>query len=119
MTMERPLHYIKIKATWPIGCPAPVQFDSEVFYPMEQGEIFDEVASAIRSAATMAGPITPETSILRDLSLDSVAVMDLIMTLETRFDTVIPMNRMTDIETVGDLVAVLAMGAPATASSAA
>jgi acyl carrier protein len=84
---------------------------------MEQGEIFNEVASAIRSSATMAGPITWETSILRDLSLDSVAVMDLIMTLETRFDTVIPMNRMTEIETVGDLVSILALGAPAAAAS--
>ena len=85
---------------------------------MEQGEIFNEVASAIRSSAAMAGPITRETSILRDLSLDSVAVMDLIMTLETRFDTVIPMNRMTEIETVGDLVTILAMSAPAAASPA-
>lgn len=86
--------------------------------PMEQGEIFDEVASAIRSAAPVAGPISRDTSILRDLSLDSVAVMDLIMTLETRFDTVIPMNRMTEIETVGDLVSILSLGATAASPAA-
>jgi acyl carrier protein len=37
-----------------------------------------------------------------------VAVMDFIMQVETQFDTIIPMNQMTDIETVGDLVRILA-----------
>jgi acyl carrier protein len=64
----------------------------------------------------LAGTVTAETSVLGDLALDSVATMDFIMAVETEFDVVIPIDRMSDISTVGDLAdAVLAMHAPAVA----
>ncbi len=74
----------------------------------DEGEILRQVKEALGSVVAAApGPITAETHILHDLNLDSVAVMDLVMALETRFDTVIPMDRLAEIETVGDLVRIL------------
>ena len=75
---------------------------------MRQDELYRDVVLAIQSVANVPGPITAETNILRDLNLDSVAVMDFIMQFETQFDTVIPLGQMAEIETVGDLVRVLA-----------
>ncbi len=52
--------------------------------------------------------VTPETSLVRDLGLDSLAAMDLLMSVEDRFDVSIPLNALPEIETVGDLSAVIA-----------
>ena len=79
-----------------------------------EAETLREVTEALASVAKVAGPITMDTHILHDLNLDSVAVMDLVMVLETRFDTVIPMDRLAEIETVGDLARMLShLEAPA------
>ena len=51
--------------------------------------------------------VTAHTDVVRDLKLDSLASMDFIMALEQRFDTLIPMDRMADIRTVGDLATLL------------
>ena len=52
-------------------------------------------------------PITPETDITRDLSIDSLAVMDMIMELEDRFDVSIPLNVVAEIKTVGELASTI------------
>jgi acyl carrier protein len=75
---------------------------------LQEDEIYRSVVSVIQATVGVSRPITAETNILQDLNLDSVAVMDFIMQVETQFDTIIPMNQMTDIETVGDLVRILA-----------
>lgn len=75
---------------------------------MQQDDIHRQVVAAIQSVVGVEHPITAQTNILRDLSLDSVAVMDVIMQIETEFDTVIPMNRFAEIETVEDLVRIVA-----------
>jgi len=74
---------------------------------LQEDEIYRNVVTAIQSVVGVARPVTAETNILQDLNLDSVAVMDFIMQVETQFDTVIPMNQMAEIETVGDLVRIL------------
>ncbi|MSP43368.1 MAG: acyl carrier protein [Alphaproteobacteria bacterium] len=48
-------------------------------------------------------PISDGTRIARDLGLDSVAVMDFVMELEERFDILIPLDQIADVETVRDL----------------
>ena len=53
------------------------------------------------------GPVTGETNIVRDLKLDSLATMDFIMALETKFDTIIPIDGMAHVETVRDLAELL------------
>lgn len=73
----------------------------------DESETLRQITETLGSVTAARGPITPDTHILHDLNLDSVAVMDLVMALETRFDTVIPMDRLAEIETVGDLVRIL------------
>jgi acyl carrier protein len=47
--------------------------------------------------------VTPETPIVAGLGLDSVAILDLIMDLEDRFDISIPLDRVAEVQTVGEL----------------
>lgn len=49
------------------------------------------------------GPVTESTSIVRDLKFDSLSVMDFVMAVETEFDVIIPIDTISEIETVGDL----------------
>ena len=48
-------------------------------------------------------PITAETDLIKDLNLDSLAVMDLMMALEEKFDVSIPLNVVPELHTVADL----------------
>ncbi len=47
--------------------------------------------------------ISGVTVISKDLSIDSLAVMDMVMDLEDRFDVSIPMNVVAEIQTVDEL----------------
>lgn len=49
-------------------------------------------------------PLTAETDITGDLEIDSVAVLDLIMEVEDEYGISFPMNLVSEIRTVGDLV---------------
>lgn len=68
-----------------------------------QDEVFSEIAGRLAQFSKSGAPITPETDITRDLNLDSLAVMDLIMELEDQFDVSIPLNLVAEIKTVKDL----------------
>jgi acyl carrier protein len=48
-------------------------------------------------------PIIGQTVIAKDLTIDSLAVMDMVMELEDHFDISIPMNVMAEIQTVDQL----------------
>jgi acyl carrier protein len=48
-------------------------------------------------------PLTEASRFGEDISLDSVQLMELLMSLEDHFDVTIPMNAVGDVETVGDL----------------
>jgi len=48
--------------------------------------------------------LTPQTHITTDLEIDSVAVLDLIMEIEDEYGVSFPMNLISEIRTVGDLV---------------
>jgi len=48
-------------------------------------------------------PITGSTVIAKDLTIDSLAIMDMVMELEDRFDVSIPMNVIAEIHTVDQL----------------
>lgn len=48
-------------------------------------------------------PVSDKTRIARDLGLDSVAIMDFVMELEERFDILIPLEQIADVETIRDL----------------
>lgn len=44
-----------------------------------------------------------ETRIVAGLGLDSVAILDFIMDLEERFDISIPLDRIAEVQTIGEL----------------
>lgn len=46
-----------------------------------------------------------ETDILADTGMESVAVMDFVLEIEEAFDITIPLDRLTDVRTAGDIVA--------------
>jgi len=47
--------------------------------------------------------VRSESHIGRDLAVDSLALMNIIMELEDTFDISIPLDRLASVETVGDL----------------
>lgn len=49
--------------------------------------------------------LTEATDINADLNIDSVAILDLLMTIEDAYDISIPINLLADVRTVGDLAA--------------
>lgn len=49
--------------------------------------------------------LTPSTSFVRDMELDSLTVMDMVAAIEDHFDITLPLNRLPDLETIADLTA--------------
>ena len=85
---------------------------------LSEDQVLAEIREAIRSVdgvtPEVAERIDAETNIVRDLRLDSLAVMDFIMTLESRFDTIVPIDTLGEIRTIGDLARVLGSPLPGT-----
>ncbi|NKF23301.1 acyl carrier protein [Solimonas marina] len=70
-------------------------------------EIREQIISGLAQARPDAPDINGSTRIVQDLELDSVAVMDFILSVEDRFDISIPLDRVADIVTVDDLARVV------------
>jgi len=69
-----------------------------------RGEVMAEIVSQLATFRTDdSHVIRGETVIAKDLAIDSLAVMDMIMELEDRFDVSIPMNVVAEIQTVDEL----------------
>ena len=47
--------------------------------------------------------ITPDTNLISQLSIDSIKLLNLIMEIEDTFDVSIPINGLTDVQTVRQL----------------
>ncbi len=47
--------------------------------------------------------VSAETHIVGGLGLDSVAILDFIMDIEDRFDISIPLDRIAEVQTIGEL----------------
>jgi acyl carrier protein len=62
--------------------------------------IFDTLRSLLHKPVELSD----QTSIVNDLGLDSLAVMDAVMEIEDRLDISIPLDRIAEVETLGDLV---------------
>ncbi|HEU0197880.1 MAG TPA: acyl carrier protein [Nevskiaceae bacterium] len=76
--------------------------------PVDPGPIRTRVIEGLTRVATKPAAITGETHIVRDLEIDSLAVMNLILVLEDEFDISMPLDRVADIVTVDDLVSTVA-----------
>lgn len=48
--------------------------------------------------------ITMESNIQEDLGADSIAVMEVVVEIETQFDITVPEEELLEIKTVGDIV---------------
>lgn len=66
-----------------------------------------EIIDGLRQLLKKQVPLDASTNIVRDLQLDSLAVMDFIMSLEDRFEIVIPLDRVAEVETLGELTRVV------------
>ncbi|RKQ71559.1 acyl carrier protein [Litorimonas taeanensis] len=67
-------------------------------------EIFDKICELLKPYNPQNREILKESGIMSDLEVDSVAVFDLVMGLEDHYDISIPMEMVSDIKTVGELV---------------
>jgi acyl carrier protein len=68
------------------------------------GDIREIIFDTLRSSLQKPAEISDKTNIVNDLGLDSVAVMDFVMEIEDRLDISIPLDRVAEVETLGDLV---------------
>lgn len=66
-----------------------------------------EIIVGLQEILKRPAQLDATTNIVRDLQLDSLAVMDFIMSLEDRFEIVIPLDRVAEVETLGDLARVV------------
>ena len=64
----------------------------------------DGIAAALSQTVGRQIDIADDTNIARDLGLDSLAIMNFIMALEDEYDISIPLDRVAQVETIGDLV---------------
>ncbi|NNC37196.1 MAG: acyl carrier protein [Acidimicrobiales bacterium] len=67
-------------------------------------QIFDKICELLVPYNPKKLAITRQSGIVTDLGVDSTAVFDLIMGLEDHYDISIPMEMVSDIKTVGELV---------------
>ena len=62
-----------------------------------------EIARAARKVLGRPVALDTDTDIARDLDIDSLALMNMVMELEDTFDMSIPLDRLAQVRTVGDL----------------
>ncbi|MBL4616378.1 MAG: hypothetical protein JKY46_01665 [Robiginitomaculum sp.] len=67
--------------------------------------VYIEVVKQLRPHASKDASISPESIILSDLGMDSLAIMDFVFDLEDALDLTIPEHRIAEVKTIADLVA--------------
>jgi len=75
-----------------------------------QAEILERLAGRVPAGVH----VSADTQIVGGLGLDSVAILDFIMEIEDRFDISIPLDRIAEVQTIGELsraIEVLSRGA--------
>ncbi len=86
--------------TWQIPT-AKAEMDNSV------GNIRDVIFDTMRSMLRQPIELTDQTNIATDLGLDSVAVMDFVMEIEDKLNVSVPLDRIAEVQTLGDLVETL------------
>ena len=66
-----------------------------------------EIARAAKSVLGRPVSVRADTDIARDLAVDSLALMNIVMELEDTFDVSIPLDRLAQVQTAGDLAALI------------
>jgi acyl carrier protein len=70
-------------------------------------QLFREVCAILERYRPAHVQLIPATELSGDLSIDSVAAMDLIMEIEDKFDIDIPINLVSDLRNLQDLLDVI------------
>ncbi len=66
-----------------------------------------EISRSIEKTLGQKIELKDSTNIARDLQIDSLALMNVVMELEDVFDISIPLDRLAVVETAGDLSALI------------
>jgi acyl carrier protein len=74
---------------------------------VEGDALYRDLCTILEKYAPAEVELTPTTELSGDLNIDSVAAMDLIMEIEDKFGIDIPMNLVSDLRSLQDLVDVV------------
>jgi acyl carrier protein len=74
---------------------------------VEDDTLFRDVCALLERYAPTDVELRPATELSGDLNIDSVAAMDLIMEIEDKFSIDIPINVLSDVRNLQDLVEVV------------
>ena len=66
-------------------------------------DIVEFICQEIGKLADVKSELTAETDLTTDLNINSVLVMDLVFTLEEKYDISIPLNDLSDVYKIGEL----------------
>ena len=66
-------------------------------------EILDQLFELISPYSEQPIELSEQTSIMNDVGLDSMKVMELVMQIEDHFDVSVPLNILPDVNTIGEL----------------
>ena len=78
------------------------------------GDIEAQIVELLAKRVPAGVRVSAQTHIVGGLGLDSVAILDFIMEIEDRFDISIPLDRIAEVQTIGELsraIEVLSRGA--------
>ena len=90
-----------------VDAPERVEAEPDV---VSRAEILAEVCHKLLPFRNGQTPIVGATVISKDLQIDSLAIMDMVMELEDRFDVTVPHHLVAEIHTVDELTdAILAL----------
>lgn len=70
----------------------------------QANQIREIIFSTLRAALPQDRPLSEGTQIIEDLGLDSVAVMDFVMEIEDHLDVSVPLDKIAEVKTLGDLI---------------
>ena len=78
---------------------------------MSQSAVTDltvhQIQQAVESVLGRSVTIDRDTDIARDLAVDSLALMNIVMELEDAFDVSMPLDRLATVQTIGDLADII------------
>ncbi|MEQ1929737.1 MAG: phosphopantetheine-binding protein [Parvularculaceae bacterium] len=66
--------------------------------------VFRKICSLFEQLNQKSVKLTRDTDFVADLEVDSVSVLDVVMDIEDNYDISIPVNTISEIKTIGDLV---------------
>lgn len=70
----------------------------------EEDLVFRRIAGLLEPQNKKGVKLTRDTDLVADLEIDSVTVLDTVMEIEDHYDISIPVNVISEIKTIGQLV---------------